>query len=119
MLLCKVFPIDIALGNGIIGADAESSISNLDWQTIFKIQKADLTYIFQFTTCLTNLSFFISCITTRPPTENSEWPRTDLTFFVKFCSSLQINENQDNKLKTFAQGFMMIHDSNISRHNRQ
>lgn len=87
MFLGKIFPIDITLGNGIIGTDAKSSVSNLDRQTILEIQKAYLTYIFQFTASLANLCFLISCISTWSPTENSKRPSTDLTFLVILCSS--------------------------------
>ena len=94
MFLCKIFPIDITLGDGIIGIDAKGSISNLNRQTILKIQKAYLTYIFQFTACLANLSFLISCISTRSPSENCKWPCADLTFFIVFCFCLQEEHNQ-------------------------
>lgn len=92
MLLSKILPIHITLGNGIIGIDGQSSVSDLNWQTIFKIQKADLANIFQLTACLANLSFFKSGITTRSPPKNCEWPCTNLALLIKVCLCLHPDE---------------------------
>ena len=91
MFLSKIFPIDITLGDGVIAADAKSSITNLYWKTILKIQEANLAYIFQFTACLANLRFFISRIATWSPSKNSKWSCTYLTFLIIFRSSLVDN----------------------------
>jgi hypothetical protein len=45
MLFCKIFAIDITPWNCIIGIDRECCISDLNRQTIFKIQQADLADI--------------------------------------------------------------------------
>ena len=91
MLLGKILPIHITLGNGIIGIDWQSSVSNLYRQTIFKIQKANLANIFQLTACLANFSFFKSGITTRPPPENCKRSCTNLAFLIKVCFCLHSN----------------------------
>lgn len=87
MLLGEILSIDITLGNSIIRIDGQSGVSNLHWQSIFQIQKANLADIFQLTASLTNLCFLISCITTRPPSENRERPCTNLALLViiRFC----------------------------------
>lgn len=87
MLLRKVFPIHIALWNGIVRVNTQSSIANLNGQPILKIQKANLTNIFQLTASLAYLSLFVSCITTRPPPEHRKWPSADLTLLIiiSFC----------------------------------
>lgn len=92
MLLCKVFPVHIALRNGIIRIDTESSVSDLNWQTIFKIQKTNLANIFQLTASLANFRLLISCITSWPPPENCEWPCAYLALLVIISFCLQRNQ---------------------------
>jgi hypothetical protein len=91
VLLSKIFSIHITLGNGIIGIDGQCSVSNLNWQTVFEIQKANLANIFQLAACLANLSFFKSRITTRPPPKNCKWPCTNLALLIKVSSRLHPN----------------------------
>lgn len=86
MFLCKVFPIHVALWNGIIGINGESCITHLNWQPILEIQKTNLTNIFQLTACLANLGFLKPCITAWPPPENCEGTCTDLALLVIVCS---------------------------------
>jgi hypothetical protein len=93
MLFSKILPINITLWNGIIRTDTESCVTDLDWKSIFKIQKAYLTNIFQFTTCLADLTFLISCITTRSPSKNSKWPCTNLALFVILSPRLHSHIN--------------------------
>lgn len=88
MLFSKILPVHIALGNSAIRIDGQSSISDLDWQPIFQIKKANLTDIFQLTTCLANLAFLESCIAAGPPSKNCEWSRTNLAFLVIICFCL-------------------------------
>lgn len=82
MLLSKVFPIHVTLWNGIIGINAQSSVSNLNWEPVLKIQKANLTNIFQLTASLANLGLLISCITTRSPPEHREGPGADFALLI-------------------------------------
>ena len=90
MLLCKVFPVHITLWNGIIRVDTERSITNLNWQTIFKIEKAHLTDIFQLAASLANFTFLVSCIPTRSPPEDREGPSADLALLIIICFGLHI-----------------------------
>ncbi|KAK2388642.1 CCCH-type zinc fingerfamily protein with RNA-binding domain-containing protein [Trifolium repens] len=84
MLFSKILPINITLWNGIIRTDIESCVTDLDRKSIIKIQKAYLTNIFQFTTCLADLTFLMSCfcIRTSSPSKNSRWPCTNLALFA-------------------------------------
>ncbi|KAK2388645.1 CCCH-type zinc fingerfamily protein with RNA-binding domain-containing protein [Trifolium repens] len=96
MLFSKILPINITLWNGIIRTNTESCVTDLDWKSIFKIQKAYLTNIFQFTTCLADLTFLISCITTRSPSKNSKWPCTYLALFVILSPRLHSHRHNIN-----------------------
>ena len=88
MLFCKVLTVDITPWNCIIRIDRECRIANLNWQTIFKVQKADLADVFQLAARLADLCLLVPCIPTRSPTEDSKRTRTDLAFLVIFCSQL-------------------------------
>ena len=55
MLFSKKLPIDITLWNRVIRADAESSVTDLNGKTVFKVQQANLTNVLQLRTCLADL----------------------------------------------------------------
>lgn len=109
VLLSKKLSIHITLGNGIIGIDGQCSVSNLNWQTIFEIQKANLANIFQLTACLANLSFFKSCITTRPPPKNCKWPCTNLALLIKVGLCLHPNMHIPILNNSWNWLFLIIH----------
>lgn len=93
MLFGKVFSVYITLRNSIIGIDTESRIPDLNWQTIFQIQKTHLTNILQLTACLAYLSLLKPCITPRPPPEDRKWSCANLTFLIIICSCLHQSYN--------------------------
>lgn len=109
VLLSKKLSIHITLGNGIIGIDGQCSVSNLNWQTIFEIQKANLANIFQLTACLANLSFFKSRITTRPPPKNCKWPCTNLALLIKVSLRLHPNMHVPILNNSWNWLFLIIH----------
>jgi hypothetical protein len=98
MLFRKVLAVDITPWNCIIRIDRERRIPNLNWQTIFKIQQADLADVLQLAARLADLRLLIPCIPTGSPTEDGKRPRADFTFFVIICFQLL---RQTRKLVNF------------------
>lgn len=88
LFLSKILSINITPRNSFIGVNGQGCISNLDWQSIFKIKQTHLANIFEFTACLANFSFLVPCITAWSPPENCKWSGANFTLFVKICLRL-------------------------------
>jgi len=91
MLFSKILSVDITFRDRVMSTNVECCVSYLNWKTILKIQKTDLTNIFQLAASLTNFGFLVSSIPARSPPKHRERSCTYLAFLIIIRFGLHIN----------------------------
>lgn len=82
MFLGEILPIDIALGDGIVGVDGKRRVPNLDGKAVLEIEEADLADVLELAAGLADLRLLEPRVPPRPPPEHGERPRADLALLV-------------------------------------